>query len=110
MSDNPRPALYGARYTARRVGRPSDAPMRAATVVGRHSEAGDVLAESVELPDDIRPGDLLAVPASGAYQLSMAGSSDMTGRPPVVALADGRSRLLVRRESFEDQRRRDVGL
>jgi diaminopimelate decarboxylase len=110
MSDNPRPALYGARYTVRRVGRASTAPMRAATVVGRHCEAGDVLAEGVELPDDVRPGDVLAVPASGAYQVSMASGYNMTGRPPVVAVSEGRSRLLVRRENFEDLRRRDVGL
>lgn len=110
MSDNPRPALYGARYTARRVGRASGAPMRTATVVGRHCEAGDVLAESVELPDDIRPGDVLAVPASGAYQVSMASGYNMTGRPPVVAVSEGRSRLLVRRENFDDLRMRDVGL
>jgi diaminopimelate decarboxylase len=110
MSDNPRPALYGARYTVRRVGRASDAPMRTATVVGRHCEAGDVLAEGVELPDDIRAGDVLAVPASGAYQMSMASGYNMTGRPPVVAVAEGRPRLLMRRESFEDLRLRDVGL
>ncbi|MFC9650531.1 MULTISPECIES: diaminopimelate decarboxylase [unclassified Streptomyces] len=110
MSDNPRPALYGARYTVRRVGRASDAPMRTATVVGRHCEAGDVLAESVELPEDIRPGDVLAVPAAGAYQVSMASGYNMTGRPPVVAVAGGRSRLLVRRENFDDLRARDVGL
>lgn len=110
MSDNPRPALYGARYTVRRVGRASTAPMRAATVVGRHCEAGDVLADGVELPEDVRPGDVLAVPASGAYQVSMASGYNMTGRPPVVAVVDGRSRLLVRRETFDDQRRRDVGL
>ncbi|MFD5892836.1 diaminopimelate decarboxylase [Streptomyces sp. NPDC060366] len=110
MSDNPRPALYGARYTVRRVGRASAAPMRTATVVGRHCEAGDVLADGVELPEDVRPGDVLAVPASGAYQVSMASGYNMTGRPPVVAVADGLPRLLVRRETFEDQRRRDVGL
>lgn len=72
--------------------------------------AGDVLAESVELPDDIRAGDVLAVPASGAYQVSMASGYNMTGRPPVVAVSAGRSRLLVRRESFDDLRMRDVGL
>ncbi|MEU3183621.1 diaminopimelate decarboxylase [Streptomyces sp. NPDC006923] len=110
MSDNPRPALYGARYTVRRVGRASTAPMRTATVVGRHCEAGDVLAEAVELPDDVRPGDVLAVPAAGAYHVSMASGYNMTGRPPVVAVSGGRSRTLVRRESFEDLRSRDVGL
>lgn len=110
MSDNPRPALYGARYTVRMVGRTSSAPMRATTVAGRHCEAGDVLAEAVELPEDVRPGDILAVPASGAYQVSMASGYNMTGRPPVVAVSRGRSRLLVRRETFDDHRRRDVGL
>ncbi|MFE1960756.1 diaminopimelate decarboxylase [Streptomyces sp. NPDC059479] len=110
MSDNPRPALYGARYTVRRVGRTSTAPMRTATVVGRHCEAGDVLAGPVELPEDIRPGDVLAVPAAGAYQVSMASGYNMTGRPPVVAVSKGGSRLLVRRESFEDLGARDVGL
>ncbi|GLF97951.1 diaminopimelate decarboxylase [Streptomyces yaizuensis] len=110
MSDNPRPALYGARYTVRRVGRSTAAPMRATTVVGRHCEAGDVLAESVELPDDLRPGDVLAVPASGAYHVSMASGYNLTGRPPVVAVRAGRSRPLMRRETFEDHRSRDIGL
>ncbi|MFI6285143.1 diaminopimelate decarboxylase [Streptomyces sp. NPDC051018] len=110
MSDNPRPALYGARYTVRMVGRSSSAPMRATTVVGRHCEAGDVLAESAELPEDVGPGDVLAVPASGAYQMSMASGYNMTGRPPVVAVASGRPRLLMRRETFDDHRARDVGL
>lgn len=110
MSDNPRPALYGARYTVRMVGRTTAAPMCATTVVGRHCEAGDILAEDVEIPEDVRPGDVLAVPASGAYQVSMASGYNMTGRPPVVAVAGGRSRLLLRRETFEDQRGRDVGV
>ncbi|MEV6394412.1 diaminopimelate decarboxylase [Streptomyces sp. NPDC051907] len=110
MSDNPRPALYGARYTVRMVGRASSAPMRTTTVVGRHCEAGDVLAEAVELPEDVRPGDVLAAPASGAYQVSMASGYNMTGRPPVVAVSQGSSRLLMRRETFDDHRRRDVGL
>jgi diaminopimelate decarboxylase len=111
MSDNPGPALYGARYTVRLVGRAPQSPMHEATVVGRHCEAGDVLAEAVELPGDVRPGDLLAVPASGAYHVSTASGYHSTGRPPVVAVAgQGRSRLLVRRESVEDLLRRDVGL
>ncbi|CAM5659958.1 diaminopimelate decarboxylase [Streptomyces spiroverticillatus] len=110
MGDNPRPALYGARYTVRLVGRPESARMRTTTVVGRHCEAGDVLAEDVELPADVRPGDVLAVPASGAYHLSMASGYNLVGRPPVVAVRDGRARLLVRRETYDDQRRRDVGL
>lgn len=109
MSDNPRPALYGVRYAPRLVGRHSAAGARTATVVGRHCEAGDILAADVELPGDIRPGDLLAVPVAGAYQLSMASGYNMVGRPPVVAVADGRARLLVRRETLDDLRSRDVG-
>jgi diaminopimelate decarboxylase len=92
------------------------------TVVGRHCEAGDVLAAGVELPGDVHPGDLLAVPVAGAYHLSMASGYNLVGRPPVVAVGGGTSRpseaesgggparLLVRRESLEDIRSRDVGL
>ncbi|MFE5242656.1 MULTISPECIES: diaminopimelate decarboxylase [unclassified Streptomyces] len=109
MSDNPRPALYGVRYAPRLVGRHSAAGSRPATVVGRHCEAGDILAAGVELPGDIRPGDLLAVPVAGAYQLSMASGYNMVGRPPAVAVHGGRARLLVRRETLADLRSRDVG-
>ncbi|MFD4693111.1 diaminopimelate decarboxylase [Streptomyces sp. NPDC058463] len=109
MSDNPRPALYGARYAPRLIGRSATAEPVAATVVGRHCEAGDVLAADVLLPGDVRPGDLLAVPVSGAYQLSMASAYNLVGRPPVVAVHDGSARLLVRRETQEDFRRRDIG-
>lgn len=109
MSDNPRPALYGVRYTVRLVGRASAVPERRVTVVGRHCEAGDVLAEDVPLPGDIRPGDVLAVPASGAYHLSMASAYNLIGRPPVTAVTAGRARLLIRRETLADLRSRDVG-
>ncbi|MFF1556698.1 diaminopimelate decarboxylase [Streptomyces sp. NPDC058279] len=110
MSDNPRPALYGVRYAPRLIGRRSSAPPGRATVVGRHCEAGDVLAADVDLPADVRAGDLLGVPVAGAYQLSMASGYNLVGRPPVIAVADGRARLLVRRESLDDVRARDVGL
>ncbi|CAL2071944.1 Diaminopimelate decarboxylase [Streptomyces murinus] len=110
MSDNPRPALYGVRYAPRLIGRHSAADPVRTSVVGRHCEAGDVLAADAELPSDLRPGDLLAVPVAGAYHLSMASGYNLVGRPPVVAVRDGRARLLVRRESLEDIRRRDVGL
>ncbi|MFE5024207.1 diaminopimelate decarboxylase [Streptomyces sp. NPDC056656] len=110
MSDHPRPALYGVRYAPRLVGRRSTAATRPVTVVGRHCEAGDVLAPDVPLPDDVRPGDLLAVPVAGAYHLSTGSGHHLVGRPPVVAVADGRARLLVRRESAEDLRSRDTGL
>lgn len=110
MSDNPRPALYGVRYAPRLIGRQPGADPCTATVVGRHCEAGDVLAADVELPADIRPGDLLGVPAAGAYHLSMASGYNMVGRPPVVAVTGNRARLLVRRETLADIRRRDIGL
>lgn len=110
MGDNPRPALYGARYAPRLIGRPMASRTAPVTVVGRHCEAGDFLAADVELPEDMRVGDLLAVPVSGAYQLSMASGYNMVGRPPVVAVHAGRARLLVRRESLDDIRGRDVGL
>ncbi|TDC78012.1 diaminopimelate decarboxylase [Streptomyces hainanensis] len=110
MSDNPRPALYGVRYEPRLVGRGSTAERRATTVVGRHCEAGDVLVRDAPLPADVHPGDLLAMPVAGAYHLSMAASYNLVGRPPVVAVAEGRSRLQVRRESLSDLRNRDIGL
>lgn len=110
MSDNPRPALYGVRYAPRLTGRHSAAECAPVTVVGRHCEAGDVLAADVPLPADVRPGDLLALPVAGAYHLSMASGYNMVGRPPVVAVRDAHARLLVRRESLDDIRGRDVGL
>ncbi|MFH8344966.1 diaminopimelate decarboxylase [Streptomyces sp. NPDC018045] len=110
MSDNPRPALYGVRYAPRLVGRQSSAAPVPVNVVGRHCEAGDVLAAGVRLPGDVRPGDLLAVPVAGAYHLSMASGYNLVGRPPVVAVADGHARVLVRRESLADMQERDIGL
>ncbi|NEA03301.1 diaminopimelate decarboxylase, partial [Streptomyces sp. SID10116] len=91
-------------------GRRSTAEPAAVTVVGRHCEAGDILASDVALPGDVRPGDLLGIPVAGAYHLSMASGYNLVGRPPVVAVSDGHARLLVRRESLEDFRSRDIGL
>ncbi|MFR9726018.1 diaminopimelate decarboxylase [Streptomyces sp. MS19] len=113
MSGNPRPALHGERYAPRLIGRRPEAGPRPVTVVGRHGEAGDVLARDVPLPGDVRPGDLLALPVAGAYHLSAASACDSAydtaGRPPVVGVGEGRSRLLVRRESPDDLARRDLG-
>ncbi|TXS04546.1 diaminopimelate decarboxylase [Streptomyces sp. col6] len=109
MSDNPRPALYGARYAPRLTGRVSGAEPVTAMVVGRHCEAGDVIASDVLLPGDTRSGDLIAVPVAGAYQVSMASAYNLVGRPPVVAVHGGVARLLIRRETQEDFQRRDVG-
>jgi diaminopimelate decarboxylase len=109
MSDNPRPAMYGARYTVRTASRPM-VPARQATVVGRHCEAGDVLVTDAALPEGTRPGDVLAVACTGAYNHSMASNYNLVGRPPVVAVRDGAARLLVRRETPSDMRQRDVGM
>ncbi|MFE0025840.1 diaminopimelate decarboxylase [Amycolatopsis sp. NPDC059021] len=109
MSDNARPALYGAKYTARLVGRHTRAARQPVTVVGRHCESGDILADDVCLPADVRPGDLLAVPCTGAYHHSLASNYNLIGRPPVVGVRDGMATLLVRRETEEDLLRRDVG-
>lgn len=98
------------RYAPRLVGRRSTAAPAPATVVGRHCEAGDILADRVPLPGDVRPGDLVAVPAAGAYHLSMASDYNLVGRPPVIAVRDGAARVLVRRESLADMSLRDVGL
>lgn len=109
MSDNPRPGLYGARYSVRLIGRTGTGADRTATVVGRHCEAGDVLVDEAQLPADIRPGDLLAVPCTGAYHHSMASNYNMVRRPPVVAVRAGGARPVIRRETNEDLLRRDVG-
>ncbi|GAA0386469.1 diaminopimelate decarboxylase [Microbispora corallina] len=110
MSDNPRPALYGAPHEVRMIGRASLAGEREYMVVGHHCESGDTLAEAVRLPADVRPGDVLGVAATGAYNHTMASTYNMTGRPPVVAVSRGAARLVVRREGVDDLLRRDVGL
>ncbi len=109
MSDNPRPALYGSRYTITRVGAPAPTDTEPMIVVGRYCEAGDVLVRDARLPRDIRPGDLLAVPCTGAYHHAMAGNYHQIVRPPVIAVRGGRAWPLVRRETPEDLLRRDVG-
>lgn len=109
MSDNPRVALYGAKYTVALANRHSLAPRQRVTVAGRHCEAGDEIARDVELPADVHPGDLLAVAGTGAYHHSMASTYNMVGRPPLVAVKDGRAGELVRRETVADLLARDRG-
>jgi diaminopimelate decarboxylase len=108
MSDNIRTALYDAHYTAVLASRGSDAPLRPVTITGKHCESGDIVAHDVPLPADLRPGDLLAVPACGAYHRSMASNYNHVPRPPVVAVAAGRTRVLVRRETEADLLALDV--
>lgn len=108
MSDNPRPVLYGADYSAALASRTSDAEPALSRVVGRHCESGDIVVRDVYLPADLQPGDLLAVPATGAYCWVLASNYNYTPRPPVVAVSDGQARLIVRGETEEDLFRRDV--
>lgn len=109
MSDNPRVALYGARYDAVVVNRHPTGPHMTATIAGRHCEAGDLLAHDVRLPADLRPGEVLAMPCTGAYHHSLASSYNGIGRPPIVAVRDGRTRELIRRETIDDLMCRDIG-
>lgn len=102
MSDNIRPALYGAQYTALIANRVSTADLTSSRIVGKHCETGDIVIRDIELPDDIEPGDLLAVPATGAYGRSMASNYNHMPRPAVVAVRDGKARLITRRESISD--------
>jgi diaminopimelate decarboxylase len=101
MSDNPRPALYGARYTALLADHTGEPPTRAYTVVGKHCESGDRLIDAVELPEPHR-GDILAVPATGAYTLALSSTYNAVPRPAAVLVTGGASRLIRRRETLDD--------
>jgi len=102
MSDNVRPALYGARYEAL-VANKADVPAdRVVTIAGSHCEQGDLLIRDVRVPASIARGDILGIPATGAYGYSMASNYNRFRRPAVVAVTDGRARVLVRRETYED--------
>ena len=110
MSDNVRTALYGADYTVRIADRISDAEPQLVRVAGKHCESGDIVVNADYLPADVRPGDLVAVPATGAYCWSLASNYNHLGRPPVVAVRDGRARVIVRGETEADLLARDAGL
>ena len=109
MSDNVRTALYDASYSATLASRASLAEPMLARVVGKHCEAGDILVKDEFLPGDTRPGDLLAVPGTGAYCRSMASNYNHVPRPAVVAVARGDARVIVRRETEDDLLALDVG-
>lgn len=102
MSDNIRPSLYNAEHTAVIANRVSDSATTSARVVGKHCETGDIVIRDIELPADLAPGDLLAVPATGAYGRSMASNYNHVPRPPVVAVTHGRARVILRRETEAD--------
>jgi diaminopimelate decarboxylase len=101
LSDNPRPALYGAEYSALLANRAGEMATGPYAVAGKHCESGDVLIGRVQLPEPHR-GDLLAVPATGAYTLSMASNYNASLRPAAVLVADGAARLIRRRETIDD--------
>lgn len=110
MSDNARPALYGAEFSARIASRTSDAHPALVRVVGKHCESGDIVVDAEYLPGDVAPGDLLAVPATGAYCFSLASTYNYVPRPPVVAVSGGEARIVVRGETIDDLLARDAGI
>lgn len=108
MSDNARTALYDAQYTAVIAQRNSTAPLALTRLVGKHCETGDIIINEIQLPLDVAPGDLIATPATGAYGRSMASNYNHVPRPPVVAVKDGKARVIVRRENEADLLSLDV--
>jgi diaminopimelate decarboxylase len=109
MADNIRPSLYGARYTAAVANRAGSGPDATVTIAGKYCESGDILIEDIELPE-LRSGDLLAVPAAGAYCLAMASNYNHALRPAVVLVRDGDARLIRRRETYDDLIAMEVNL
>lgn len=110
MSDNARTALYGAQFSARLASRAGGGEPRLSRVVGKHCESGDIVVDHEYLPEDLAPGDLLAVPATGAYCASLSSNYNHVPRPPIVAVRDGRTSVLVRGETVADVLARDAGI
>ncbi|MCH7952959.1 MAG: diaminopimelate decarboxylase [Chloroflexi bacterium] len=107
MADNIRPPMYDTEYAAIVANKPLDERRETVTVAGKYCESGDLLLKDAELPP-LEPGDVLALPASGAYNLSMASNYNASLRPPIVLVRDGEGRLMRRRETYEDLTRPDV--
>lgn len=110
MSDNARPVLYDADYSAILASRASAASPQLSRVVGKHCESGDIVVRDVYLPEDVAAGDLLAVPGTGAYCWALSSNYNYLARPGVVAVRDGFARLIVRGETEEDLLNRDMGV
>jgi diaminopimelate decarboxylase len=110
MSDNARPALYGAEFSVRLAGRVSAADAALVRLAGKHCESGDIVVDADYLPGDVAPGDLVMVPATGAYCWSLASNYNYLGRPAVVAVTDGEARVIVRGETIDDLLARDAGV
>lgn len=109
MSDNPRPVLYGSGYEAILARAPAAARPLPARVVGKHCESGDILLFNAQLPADIAVDDILVTPVTGAYGHSMGSNYNKLRRPPVVFVQDGKDRVVVRRETYEDLLVTDLG-
>ncbi len=110
MSDNARPALYGADYSVRLAGRASNAEPVLVRLAGKHCESGDIVVQADYLPGDVAPDDLVAVPATGAYCFSLSSNYTYLTRPAVVAVRDGAARVIVHGETVDDLLRRDAVL
>ncbi|GHG45118.1 diaminopimelate decarboxylase [Sinomonas cellulolyticus] len=110
MSDNPRPVLYDADYSVVLANRTSDAPAQLVRVVGKHCESGDIVVRDAYLPADVRAGDLLAVPGTGAYCWALSSNYNYLARPGVLAVRDGDARWIVRPETEDDLLSRDMGV
>ncbi|MBM3722565.1 MAG: diaminopimelate decarboxylase [Actinobacteria bacterium] len=108
MSDNIRTSLYGAVYSAEIANRESNAKLRDCRIVGKHCETGDIVINSINLPSDIAPGDLIAVPATGAYGRSMASNYNHVPRPGVISVVNGTARTIIRSETEADLLALDV--
>jgi diaminopimelate decarboxylase len=108
MSANARPELYGAEYSVRIASRESDAEPILVRIAGKHCESGDIVVYADYLPADVAPGDLVAVPATGAYCWSLSSNYNFLGRPPVIAVRDASARILVRGETEADLLSRDA--
>jgi diaminopimelate decarboxylase len=108
MSDNPRPVLYGSGYEAFIPTRANAERTKSVRIVGKHCESGDILIAETDVPADLKVGDLLVTPVTGAYGHSMGSNYNKVTRPPVVFVRGGSSRLVVRRETFEDLVRADI--
>lgn len=110
MSDNARTALYGAQFSARLASRSGIGGPQLSRVVGKHCESGDIVVDHEYLPSDLVPGDLLAVPSTGAYCASLASNYNHVPRPPIVAVRGGESTVIVRGETVADVLSRDAGI
>ena len=108
MSENIRPALYGATYSAFLANRNSSANAINSRIVGKHCESGDILISEIDMPEDVKAGDLLAIPATGAYGRSMASNYNHMPRPSVIAVINGTAREILRRENEDDLLNLDV--